>query len=814
MTAAVESRNPSGVGGGGAPARRAVLRWAWRLFRREWRQQILLLLLLTLAVAATVVGAGVATDTPPPLAAGFGAATQLVPVGGPGLTAEVQRLREHFGTVDVIEEQPLATGADDGARLRSQDPHGAYGSAMLALVSGRYPVAATEVAMTPALAKTLGLRVGSAWPGPAGDRTVVGLVENPQNLLDVFALVPPGTLTAPAQATVLLRATSQALASYSFPAGEQPRTPPANPGIDPTLIVLSAAIFGLIFVGLVAVAGFSVMAQRRLRALGLLSSVGARDRHVRLALVANGGVVGLVAALAGGLLGVAAWLAYRPRLETVAHHRIAWNALPWWLVGAAMLLAVATTILAARRPARAAARASVVGALAERPTSPRTAHRSAIPGVLALAAGILMIFLSGGWGNGPNSNTALQLGGLLATSAGLLLVTPACVTVLSVLAGRTPVVTRLALRDLARYRARSGAALAAVSFAVFLAMVVSLLAGGRFADAVDYAGPNLPANELLLHPAGSAAQRGDGPGAPAHLSTPDNPAADRAAAAAVGQAVGTADILELRATDATLLQGFRGDPGTIYLATPQLLRHYGIDPASVDARADLLTSRAGLDKMTRLHVMAGGPDNPADLQTPVVQRLAKLPTGASEPNLLITSKGLAELGFPDRPGGWLFTTPRALTASQINAARQVAAGATTSIETKSEAPSLDQLRTWSTTAGVLLALAVLAMTVGLIRSESARDLVTLTAVGAARRTRRALTGITAGALGLMGALLGTAVAYLLTIALFRGQLAEKVGHPPVADLVAVLIGLPVVAGAVGWLLAGREPRTLARTPAD
>ena len=28
---------------GGVPARRAVIRWAWRLFRREWRQQLLVL---------------------------------------------------------------------------------------------------------------------------------------------------------------------------------------------------------------------------------------------------------------------------------------------------------------------------------------------------------------------------------------------------------------------------------------------------------------------------------------------------------------------------------------------------------------------------------------------------------------------------------------------------------------------------------------------------------------------------------------------------------------------------------------------------
>ena len=56
------------TGNGGIPARRAVIRWAWRLLRREWRQQLLILGLITVAVAATFVGAAVATNTPPPAA--------------------------------------------------------------------------------------------------------------------------------------------------------------------------------------------------------------------------------------------------------------------------------------------------------------------------------------------------------------------------------------------------------------------------------------------------------------------------------------------------------------------------------------------------------------------------------------------------------------------------------------------------------------------------------------------------------------------------------------------------------------------------
>ena len=40
-----------------------MIRWGWRLFRREWRQQLLVLGLLTVAVAATIWGASVVTNS-------------------------------------------------------------------------------------------------------------------------------------------------------------------------------------------------------------------------------------------------------------------------------------------------------------------------------------------------------------------------------------------------------------------------------------------------------------------------------------------------------------------------------------------------------------------------------------------------------------------------------------------------------------------------------------------------------------------------------------------------------------------------------
>ena len=84
MSAATLTERPvqAGTEHGGVPAWRAVIRWSLRLFRREWRQQLLMLGLLTVAVAVTIWGAGVATNTPPPATATFGTATASISLHG------------------------------------------------------------------------------------------------------------------------------------------------------------------------------------------------------------------------------------------------------------------------------------------------------------------------------------------------------------------------------------------------------------------------------------------------------------------------------------------------------------------------------------------------------------------------------------------------------------------------------------------------------------------------------------------------------------------------------------------------------------
>ena len=172
---------------------------------------------------------------------------------------------------------------------------------MLQLLSGHYPTGSDQIAVTPGLASELNLAVGDTWP--QGGKTVVGIVQNPQSLLDEFALVPPGQVTNPTQVSVLFDApaSTRTASGPTSPRRARTATPTAS---TPTTIVLALATVGMLLIALVSIGGFTVLAQRRMRALGMLESMGATDRNVRLVLEANGVIVGAVGAVVGLALGL------------------------------------------------------------------------------------------------------------------------------------------------------------------------------------------------------------------------------------------------------------------------------------------------------------------------------------------------------------------------------------------------------------------------------------------------------------------------------------------------------------------------------
>ena len=126
--------------------------------------------------------------------------------------------------------------------------------------------------------------------------------------------------------------------------------------------------------------------------------------------------------------------------------------------------------------------------------------------------------------------------------------------------------------------------------------------------------------------------------------------------------------------------------------------------------------------------------------------------------------------------------------------------------------SLSQILSGATAVGILIALGVLAVTVGLIRSDTTSEPAHSHRYRAGAPTRRNRAAVTAGALGLLGALTGTAIAYLAAISWFR-HAAVIVSTAP-ARSPRSLTGRPLSAATGGWLFAGRQPGVIARQPLE
>ncbi|HEX3623408.1 MAG TPA: FtsX-like permease family protein, partial [Acidimicrobiales bacterium] len=835
-----------------APARRAVVRWGWRLFRREWRRHALILAMLTVAVAATIVGLGTATNASELKAdPTFGTAVTVLNLSGtdPQLSADIAAIRAKLGAVDVVAHQQLAVpGSLSTLDLRDQAPGGTFDSVTLRLDSGQYPTGPGEAAVTSGTAKLFDLHVGSSWTANGQARRVVGIVENPLDLLDQFALVAPGQAVPPSTVSVLTSWRPGVGDRIQLPSGTgmgiMARGQQSTAAVDAQ--VLALATLGLLFVGLMAVAGFTVMAQRRLRALGMLASLGATDRHVRLVMLADGAAVGVMGALAGAVAGLAAWFALTPTLQSLSGHRIDRFALPWLAVAATLVLATLTAVGAAWWPARAVARTSLVAALAGRPARPQPAHRLAAAGTVLLAAGLALLFFSNH--GTPNNRKWFIILGTLATHVGLLFLAPLAIRVLAAVGRHAGVAVRLALRDLVRYQARSGAALGSMTLAIGIAATIAISAAASDAPA---AAGNLPSDQLLLHVT---------PDTDAQQTPPLSPAQLQAVTSRLDElagAIGARAVVPLEQAYSSMVGLQPPQPGSggrtipagypiaslsrvtvqahgieisdvdpLYVATPEVLAHFGIAPSTVDPTADVLSARTDLAGLviftpefrggpTPVPQPAGGGPQVPKLSdaTPKIQALKQLPLGTSAPGVLLTPSAMQRLGLEAVPAAWLIQGNGPLTDQQIQTARTAAAGIGLYVETRTKQASLAPLRNWSTAIGTLLALGVLGMTIGLIRSETAGDLRILAASGAGSTTRRTITGATGGALALLGALLGTAGAYAALLVWYRSDLSP-LSRVPVGNLVTLLAGLPLLAAAGGWLLAGREPSAIGRTALD
>jgi putative ABC transport system permease protein len=574
--------------------------------------------------------------------------------------------------------------------------------------------------------------------------------------------------------------------------------------------------FAMIEVVLLAAAGVTVIAHRRLRQFGMLAATGATDRHLRQAMIGNGMAVGLVGGIAGIVAGMAAFVATRRGFEELVGFRVIDPFAAWWIVLPTVGLGMVACVAAAWWPARMVARTSVTDALASRRPRPLPAGRSATAGLVAAGSGAAVLSLGFNRANGW-----LAFAGLLAAVVGVLLLAPAAIRAVGAASVHLPVGARIAARELARHQSRSAAAVAALVLVLGIPAAIAVTTASADVSG-DGETVNLDDSMVIVWPAGEAGLY--------RVPSDFDAEAHRAVAERLAETLGPLTTLvdiDVAVDPEVVFQsgGGRGQPGDevpplavvsasrpipgedgaltggmAWVATPAMLAALGLDPDLAQSPVAALSDRADPP-------IFGGVANP------VTAEQVGLPALSSIPDDLITAAGVERGDYEVRTVGWLLVAGGPLTAGQRSAAiDQVAADPALEVELPAGSTSSETLRFVVAVVGSVVALAIMAMVISLVRSESAAELRSLAAVGASNLTQRGITAASAGLLSLAGAVLAIPLGYLALLAIMSDRAARYPFVVPVSSLSMLVIGVPLAATAAGWLFGGREPAAMARTP--
>ena len=469
-------------------ARLAVLHWVIRLVRRERRQHALVIGLLTFGITSSVVAVSTLVRMNVPIARELAGADAVVSIQViDGASAEAAALPAALAEITAAhpELQVVVRSAEgkEGIRLVGQDPTRPLGQDWLRLLDGRWPGVGEITLSSRAIERlrTAGTSgdIGAAVTIAGATRTVVGHYENPTDLDDATAVVPVAETGRWSDVSVLLPADARSGAAALFELGSTGTG--GNGDGPPTLGIYQqdrgadsagtgSAMFGYVIgtvlclqIAVLASAGFTVLANRRRRQLGLLAALGAEPAAIGSVMTLTGLVVGVIGGILGISAGVAISVAITPLLQGVADFRLSSSALGWAYLIPMVPLAVVVAVAAAWWPARRVRQVSAIDAITDRSARSTGFARGLGLGVALLTAGAVTMKIGA-----PKNDPILVIGSVIAIIVGALLLAPAAALLLGRLAPNAPLPIRVAWRDIARNRARSAAAIAAAAIAIAL----------------------------------------------------------------------------------------------------------------------------------------------------------------------------------------------------------------------------------------------------------------------------------------------------------------------------------------------------------
>lgn len=787
--------------------------------------------------------------------------------------AQVDNLGTTYGTGDGVAERDPATARPQdllpaGTRLLERYGEGTasfvvgdrttlaptrelawsdpLAAGLIAVRSGRLAGAPGEVTLSPTLADRLDARVGdTVTPTGGAAQRVVGIAADPSCRSCQLAAGPPGWTGAVKQTptdylvdlpagTVADRPMQDRLAAIG--AFLLPRDAKLHPDrwSDPTItdggdettligIIVLVAGIGLIEVVLLAGTAFAVAARRQVRDAALVLANGGRRSDVRRMLLAQGAVLGVLGAAAGVALGVLAVLAAWSPLQRLVNQDFGGLVVSPRDLAIAAVIGVLAGVAAAVVPAFGASRVPVVAALAGRQAWPVRARQTVATGAAICAVGGVVAagLVAGAWAaarrTGAGNSLAYPFGMLVGFGVSMVALTvlaPTLVGLAGRLGGRLSLTGRLALRDAARHRHRTGPAVGAVMVAVAGSVAVAFAVASYDQRDREAYEPMLPAGWASAYlVTGDAATAGYG-------TVSDQLAAVRTAATELP----TAEVVVMttgRPADQKLSSAWPNwrttDPGTCVQAGSAVGIGAPVARLIAGTRADEAAAAiaAGKAVVTDPCLVINGTATVllSDGMSGDVLRSVTLPAlvlpalpGYNLPTGVVGEAAATRAGLAPDTTSVILRTSRMPTGAEEDRARTLLGpvGSSMQIERGYGAPYLPGFVALIGGAG-LVTLAGVAISVTLSAAEGRADLATLAAIGAPPRRRRGLAMAQAALVAGLGVGLGLALGATIGLTIMSGL----DGYPMVVPWTTVLlVGVAVPAlgvAAVGLLTRSRLP---------
>jgi putative ABC transport system permease protein len=628
------------------------------------------------------------------------------------------------------------------------------------------------------------------------------------------------------------------------------------------IVLLLAAVGLFIETTLLAGPAFAVSASRQRRSLALAASNGAEARQLRRYVLGQAVVLGVVSAAVAVVAGVLLTLAGLTWWEAGhADFAIGPFEVSWPRVVGVFVCAVVASMVAALLPAKGIARLDIVFALAGRSGDPKVRRGLPVAGVVVMAlSGIGLIWsVASGGAPGLGAQASLIVGGAVGLVLGCLMVIPALLALVGRLGTRLVLPLRLAARDTARQRGRSTPAVAAIMAAVAALTALSIGAASDTRQQQDAYTPQGPmgtgaiimngedsdmrtvrtvldrfAPQLETDQVGSLTDRGFAGANTARgwwvALVPPGCSEAQVVAIYLGKGGGAGCDALMNDSSSQLQVGGLASLSALPLSSSQ---------QAVLERGGILINDPRLAPDGQVNAVSGTQtQDPSGAPTALaITQRSHLPAVVVDPRTWaaafreqpvgftwILPDTATRLGWPVRVEKVNLSSPTGTISPQVEraVADRLGDGYTMYVERGFQNPYRLILLIAFCVTGMLVLVASLIST-ALSLAESQNDMATLAAVGATRHTRRGVAAAQALVVAACGAVLGVAVGMIPGIALtwpLTSQGVDRVSGQPITQppviiipwlpLVAVCVGVPLLAAGLAWVVVRRHPQMTRR----